>query len=146
MKYVSALLLFAELLNCFFSHAQTADISRADTGTVIALLGPVARSMYDQFVGISVKTMTTQQDQVLDTVDWSSCITINAFQDLPILWNNLFGGQFNAKLPKEAERLKDLREADEYMSPLGNPRSQPCQQNYGRNRQVGQGVFPRQQQ
>lgn len=60
MKYTSALILFTVLLNQLFSQAQSARISRADSGASIALLGPVGRSFCDQFAGISVKATTTR--------------------------------------------------------------------------------------
>lgn len=62
MKYASALLLFAELLNHLFSQVHFADISHVDTGAIMALLGLVAQSVCDQFARISVKATMTHRD------------------------------------------------------------------------------------
>lgn len=142
LKYASTLLLLAELLNHSFMQAHTAGISRSDNGPVIALLGPVACSVFDQFARVSIKATTTSHDQALDLLDWSSHTAVEAFRDLPILGNDLFGGQFDTKLREEAERLKALREADKHMSRLRNPSSsQSCQQGSGHNQRAGQGRY-----
>ncbi|PIK40070.1 hypothetical protein BSL78_23088 [Apostichopus japonicus] len=64
MKYSSALLLFAELLNRSFQQAQASGISRKDTAAIIALLGPVSRMVLDQFARVSVKATLTRRDLV----------------------------------------------------------------------------------
>ncbi|PIK33471.1 hypothetical protein BSL78_29719 [Apostichopus japonicus] len=113
MKYSSALLLFAELLNRSFQQAQASGISRKDTAAIIALLGPVSRMVLDQFARVSVKATLTRRDLVLNSLNWSSRSTADAFRNLPILGSDLFGGKFDDKLREEAERMKSLREADE---------------------------------
>lgn len=79
----------------------------------MALLCPVARSIFDQFARISVKAKTSWHDQVLDSLEWSSRTTVKLFRDLPILRNDLFGSKFNVKLGQETEWLQALREADD---------------------------------
>ncbi|XP_071823040.1 uncharacterized protein [Apostichopus japonicus] len=116
MKYTSALLLFAELLNRSFQQAQASGISRKDTAAIIALLGPVSRMVLDQFARVSVKATLTRRDLVLNSLNWSSRSTADGFRNLPILGCDLFGGKFDEKLREEAERMKSLREADEHMS------------------------------
>ncbi|PIK54729.1 hypothetical protein BSL78_08375 [Apostichopus japonicus] len=85
MKYSSALLLFAELLNRSFQQAQASGISRKDTAAIIALLGPVSRMVLDQFARVSVKATLTRRDLVLNSLNWSSRSTADAFRNLPIL-------------------------------------------------------------
>ncbi|PIK52327.1 hypothetical protein BSL78_10783 [Apostichopus japonicus] len=116
MKYSSALLLFAELLNRSFQQAQASGISRKDTAAIIALLGPVSRMVLDQFARVSVKATLTRRDLVLNSLNWSFRSTADGFRNLPILGSDLFGGKFDEKLREEAERMKSLREADEHMS------------------------------
>ncbi|PIK43742.1 hypothetical protein BSL78_19377 [Apostichopus japonicus] len=95
MKYSSALLLFAELLNRSFQQAQASGISRKDTAAIIALLGPVSRMVLDQFARVSVKATLTRRDLVLNSLNWSSRSTADAFRNLPILGSDLFGGKFD---------------------------------------------------
>ncbi|XP_071813242.1 uncharacterized protein, partial [Apostichopus japonicus] len=116
MKYSSALLLVAELLNRSFQQAQESGISRKDTAAIIALLGPISRMVLDQFARVSVKATLTRQDLVLNSLNWSSRSTADGFRNLPILGSDLFGGKFDEKLREEAERMKSLREADKHMS------------------------------
>ncbi|PIK55568.1 hypothetical protein BSL78_07524 [Apostichopus japonicus] len=115
MKYSSALLLFAELLNRSFQQARHR-VSPAKYRRHHCPPGPVSRMVLDQFARVSVKATLTRRDLVLNSLNWSSRSTADAFRNLPILGSDLFGGKFDDKLREEAERMKSLREADEHMS------------------------------
>ena len=112
LKYASAMLLFAEVLNKSYQQVQREEISRKDTGAIITMLGPVARIIFDQFVKISVRSVKDRRGLLLDSLSWPSTSIKNSFADLPMLGSDLFGGKFVDNLQEEAKKKKALQEAD----------------------------------
>ena len=116
LKYSSALLLIAEVLTKSF---HTSDISRKDTATLVSLVGPIARRVYDQFVRASVKSVLVQRDIVLEAMRLPQMDIKRRFRELPFSGEDIFGGQFDSQLQTEAKRRKDLLKAS-----LSSPRLQ----------------------
>lgn len=57
LKFASSLLLFAEVLHKSYQQADSAGVSRKNTGSLVTLLGPISRLIYDQFSRISIKVL-----------------------------------------------------------------------------------------
>ena len=117
LKYASAMLLIAEVISKSF---QTSEVSRKDTATLVCLLGPLARRLFDQFSRISVKAVSEQRDAVLEAMRLPQKDIIRRFAQLPLSGEDLFGGLFDSQLQTEVKRRKDMMKAN-----LSRPRQRP---------------------
>ena len=72
LRFASTLMLFADVLNRAFEQAQTQGISRRDTGSIIQMIGPTSRLLFDQFARISVWSTQERRNIILDSVQWPS--------------------------------------------------------------------------
>lgn len=122
MKYSSSLLLIAEVLSRSLSQAS-GDISKKDSTTLISLLGPLSRRIYDQFARVSSKSVAERREIVLDAMRLSQEGIKRRFQELPILGEDIFAGQFDSLLQAEAKKKKELQEAN--LTPRASSRRSP---------------------
>ena len=111
MKFASSLLLIAEVLSKSFRHSSSAEVSRKDTASLVTLLGPLARRVFDQFARVSVKSVVDRRDIILDAMNLSQESVRRHFQNLPVLGDDIFAGQFDSVLQEEAKRKSDLQKA-----------------------------------
>ena len=112
LKFSSALLLIAEVLMKSFRQSGSQEVSRKDTATLVSLVGPIARRVYDQFAKVSVRSVVDRRDIVLDAMRIPQRDVKRRFQQLPIAGEDLFGGQFDAQLITEVKRRKDMANAN----------------------------------
>ncbi|KAJ8031197.1 hypothetical protein HOLleu_27849 [Holothuria leucospilota] len=117
LNFSSALLLIAEVLMKSF---QLPDIPRKDTATLVSIIGPLARQVYEQFAKVSVKTVLEQRETVIDAMRLPQKDIKRRFLQLPISGKDLFGGQFDTQLQTEVKCRKDMLKAS-----LTVPRSLP---------------------
>lgn len=111
LKYSSSLLLIAEVLSR--SLGQTlGEISRKDSATLVSLLGPLSRRIYDQFARVSSKSVADRRELILDAMRLSQEGIRRRFQELPTLGEDIFAGQFDTLLQAEAKKKKELQEAN----------------------------------
>lgn len=120
LKFSSVFLLAAESL--LRAHQQLPEdpnpISRSEVGSLLFLLGPLARLIYDQFARVTLKTVQVRRDNVLDAFDWPSPEARDRLLGLPVLGPDLFGGQFLTKLAEEVKRAQDAQLAS-FQTPPG---------------------------
>ncbi|KAJ8039830.1 hypothetical protein HOLleu_13954 [Holothuria leucospilota] len=116
MKYSSSLLLIAEVLSRSLRQPSN-DISRKEASTLISLLGPLSRRVFDQFARVSAKTVSDRREIIVESMRLSQEGIKRRFRELPILGEDIFAGQFESMLQSEAKRKKDLQKAN-----LSNPR------------------------
>ena len=112
LKFSSALLLMAKVIMLAFQQHEGRTISRKDTGTLVNLLGPTSRLIFDQLARVSVKATSQRRLLVLDSLTWPSDAIKRKFQDIPLSGSDLFDGQFETLLQAEVKRHKDMRDAD----------------------------------
>ena len=137
LKFSSALLLIAEVLMKSFKQAGSSEVSRRDTATLVSLVGPIARRVYDQFARVSVKAVMDRRELVLDAMRLPAKEVKRRFRQLPITGADIFGGQFDAQLQTEVKRKKDMQQAN-----LSNPRFQsPALRSRGRPSQFQRGRY-----
>lgn len=136
LKFASSLLLIAEVLSKSFRHSTSAEVSRKDTASLVTLLGPLARRVYDQFARVSIKSVTERRDIILDAMQLSHESVRRRFQDLPVLGDDIFAGQFDSVLQEEAKRKTDLQKAhlsgSRPFSRRSPPRNRPSRSSRGR--------------
>lgn len=58
----------AEVLSKSFRHTGNSEVSRKVTATLVNLIGPIARRLYDQFARVSVKSVLDRRDIVIDAM------------------------------------------------------------------------------
>ena len=112
MKFSSSLLLIAEVLSKSFRQSGSDEVSRKDTGTVVNILGPVARLSYDQFAKVAVKATRDRRELILDSIRWPSEDIKQRFMKLPLSGPDLFAGKFEDQLLTEIKRRKDINKAN----------------------------------
>ena len=117
LKYSSSLLLVAEVLMKSF---QTSEVSKKDTATLVNLVGPLARRVYDQFARVSVKAVMEQRESIVEAMRLPQRDIKRRFLELPVTGEDLFGGQFDEQLQSEVKRRKDMLKAS-----FNVPRSLP---------------------
>lgn len=122
LKYSSALLLIAEVLSKSFRQSGASEVSRRDTATLVSLVGPIARRVYDQLCRVSVRSVLDRREIVLDNMRLPAREIRRRFLQLPISGEDLFGGQFDNHLQTEVKRKKDMQKAN-----LSAPRFRPNQ-------------------
>lgn len=112
LKFSSALLLLAEVIMLAFQQNEDRVISRKDTGSLVNLLGPTSRLVFDQLARISVRATARRRDIVLDSLTWPSEAIKSKFKDIPLSGQDLFNGEFESLLQAEVKRHKDMRDSD----------------------------------
>ncbi|KAJ8035849.1 hypothetical protein HOLleu_19654 [Holothuria leucospilota] len=112
MKFLSALLLVAEVLSKSFRQTGEETVSRKDTGTVVNILGPLSRLIFDQFSCIAVRSVRERRDLVMDALILPSQDIKRRFLELPLSGEDIFGGLFDSHLQTEVKRQKDMKKAD----------------------------------
>lgn len=112
LKFSSALLLLAEVIMLAFQQSEERMISRRDTGTLINLLGPTSRLVFDQLARISVRATSQRRDIVLDSLTWPSEAVKKKFKDIPLSGQDLFNEEFESLLQTEVKKHKDMRDMD----------------------------------
>ena len=122
LKYSSALLLIAEVLSKSFRQSGSSEVSRRDTATLVSLVGPIARRVYDQLSKVSVRSVLDRREIVLDNMRLPARDVKRRFLELPISGEDLFGGQFDTQLQAEVKRKKDMQKAS-----LSTPQFRPNQ-------------------
>ena len=122
LKFSSALLLIAEVLSKSFRQSGSSEVSRRDTATLVSLVGPIARRVYDQLSRVSVRSVLDRREVVLDNMRLPARDVRRRFLDLPISGEDLFGGQFDSQLQAEVKRKKDMQQAS-----LSTPHFRPSQ-------------------
>ncbi|KAJ8025959.1 Ribonuclease H2 subunit A [Holothuria leucospilota] len=136
LKFASSLLLIAEVLSKSFRHSTSAEVSRKDTASLVTFLGPLARRVYDQFARVSIKSVTERRDIILDAMQLSHESVRRRFQDLPVIGDDIFAGQFDFVLQEEAKRKTDLQKAhlsgSRPFSRRSPPRNHPSRSSRGR--------------
>ena len=123
LRFSSALLLFAEVIMLAFQQREDRQVSRHDTGTLLNLLGPTSRLVFDQLARISVRATAQRRDLVLDSLTWPSEAVKKRFKEIPLSGEDLFSGRFEELLQSEVKKHKDMRDAD--FRPKRKPRSPP---------------------
>lgn len=91
-------------------------MSRKDIATLVSLVGPIARRVYDQFARVSVRTVMDRRDIVLDAMRLQEREVKRRFRQFPVSGEDIFGGQSDAQLQTEVKRKKNLLKAN-----LSNP-------------------------
>ena len=135
LKFASSMMLFAEVLSRAFQEADDLGVSREDTCSIVAILGPISRLLFDQFTRVSVRATKERRKMVLDAVHWPSPEVKKRFADLPLLGDDLFGGKFDEHLKEEAERRDTYKKADLYLTST----SQQDSRSTGRRSTSGRG-------
>ena len=108
MKLSSIFLLAAESL--LRAHQQFPGdqgyFSRAEVGSLIFLLGPLARQIYDQFARVAIKSIKVRRDNVLGVFKWPYPEARAHLEQLPFLGKDLFDGRFLEAFVKEVDKHK----------------------------------------
>lgn len=113
LKFSSSLLLIAEILSK--SVRQPSQVAKKDIATLVSLLGPISRRVYDQFARVSTKAVIDQRDVIINALRLPERDVRRRFRQLPVSGEDIFGGQFDSQLQAEVKRKKNLMKAD-----LGN--------------------------
>ena len=113
LKFSSVFLLAAEsLLRAHQQLPEDTDLfTRQEVGSLLFLLGPLARLIYDQFARVTIKATQVRRDNVLDTFDWPTQEARSRLERLPMVGSDLFAGEFLTKLAEEVKRFQETSEA-----------------------------------
>ena len=123
MKLASILLLTAESL--IRAHQQVPEdqiyFNRAEVGSLVFLLGPLARQMFDQFSRMALKSVRVRRDNLLSLFHWPYPEARARLEQLPYLSSDLFDGRFLETFQKEVQKHKVLAETSfttQYVRPV----------------------------
>ncbi|PIK47829.1 reverse transcriptase [Apostichopus japonicus] len=103
MKFASVLMLSAEVLMRHHQQLPEDDsqVSRDEAGQLLLLLGPLVRLAYDQFARVATRSVKARRENVVSAIRWPSTEARNRMLALPVLGEDLFGGNFQKKLQEE---------------------------------------------
>ena len=123
LKFTSVFLLAAEsLLRAHQQLPEDTDLfTRQEVGSLLFLLGPLARLIYDQFARVTIKATQVRRDNVLDTFDWPTQEARSRLERLPMVGSDLFAGEFLPKLAEEVKRFQETSEASFKPEPPSGP-------------------------
>lgn len=97
--------------------------SHPDVGQVVYLLGPLSRTVYDQFVRVALEAVRVCQGKILDTFPWPSAEARSCLEQLPVSSPDLFANQFLDKFMQEVKRHEEMASA--FFKPPARPALTP---------------------
>ncbi|PIK33853.1 hypothetical protein BSL78_29324 [Apostichopus japonicus] len=124
MKFASVLMLSAEVLMRHHQQLPEDDsqVSRDEAGQLLLLLGPLVRLAYDQFARVATRSVKARRENVVSAIRWPSTEARNRMLALPVLGEDLFGGNFQKKLQEEVARRETLAKSEFRPSATQRPR------------------------
>ena len=103
------------------------------------MLGPLSRLIFDQFARVSLKSTQERRSNLLDAFAWPSAEARSHLQDLPVLGDDLFHGEFFQRFSEEVKRNLEVSSASFLPPPKPAPSTQPRAPRSSRKKKQGQG-------
>ena len=104
LKFCSVFLLTAESTPTV--TGGPVQFPRAEAGSLLYMIGPLARLVYDQFARISLKSGEVWRGNVLDVFNWPTSEARSHLEQLLVLGHDLFNVEFIGKLSEEVKSTR----------------------------------------
>ena len=119
----SVFLLVAEVLQrALVQQPGSPDsIPPEEVGSLVSILGPLSRLIFDQFARISLKATEQRRTNLLDVFKWPTAEARGSLQRLPVSGSDLFHGEFIKTLTEEVTKHKESFNASFMLPPKPGP-------------------------